>query len=46
MDEIAKYNVERWRALVKTNPLFTRPALNLDAFSAQETLDFLNGEEF
>lgn len=39
MDEIAKYNMERWRALVDANALFTRPALNLDPVSACERLD-------
>ena len=39
MDEIAKYNIERWRALVDANALFTRPALNLDPISAHERLD-------
>lgn len=39
MDEIAKYNVERWRALAEANALYTRPALNLDAASARERVD-------
>jgi 2-polyprenyl-3-methyl-5-hydroxy-6-metoxy-1,4-benzoquinol methylase len=39
MDKIAKYNVERWRRLVEANALFTRPALNLDAASARESID-------
>jgi len=39
MDEIAKYNIERWQALVEANALFTRPALNLDPISARERLD-------
>jgi SAM-dependent methyltransferase len=39
MDKIAKYNAERWKALVEANALFTRPALNLDAVSAREMLD-------
>ena len=39
MDEIAKYNAERWRALVEADALFTRPALGLDAAAARERLD-------
>ena len=39
MDEIAKYNVERWRRLVEAGALYTRPLLNLDAASALEVVD-------
>lgn len=39
MDEIARYNRERWKALVDARALFTRPALNLDSASACEKLD-------
>lgn len=39
MDEIARYNRERWRALVDANALFTRPALNLNPASASERID-------
>lgn len=39
MDEIAKYNVERWKALVEADALYTRPALDLDAASAREVVD-------
>jgi 2-polyprenyl-3-methyl-5-hydroxy-6-metoxy-1,4-benzoquinol methylase len=39
MDEIAKYNIERWKRLAEANALFTRPDLNLDAVSARERLD-------
>lgn len=39
MDEIAKYNIERWEALVEADALFTRPALNLDTQSARARLD-------
>jgi SAM-dependent methyltransferase len=39
MDEIAKYNIERWKALVEADALFTRPALNLDSVSARERVD-------
>lgn len=38
-DEIAKYNRERWKALVAADALFTRPALSLDPASAREMLD-------
>lgn len=39
MDEIAKYNVERWRALVEARALYTRPLLDLDERSAREVVD-------
>jgi hypothetical protein len=39
MDELTKYNIARWKALVDANALFTRPALNLDPISARERLD-------
>jgi ubiquinone/menaquinone biosynthesis C-methylase UbiE len=39
MDEIANYNIERWKALTKANAVFTRPYLNLDASSAQQKID-------
>lgn len=39
MDEVAKYNIERWRALVEANALYTRPALNLNPASARERID-------
>ncbi len=39
MDEIARYNLERWRALTKADALFTRPYLNLDADSARARID-------
>lgn len=39
MDEIARYNVERWKALVEADALFTLPALNLEAASAREMID-------
>lgn len=39
MDEIAKYNVERWRALVEADALYTRPLLNLDEQSARALVD-------
>lgn len=40
MDEIAKYNQARWKALVEANALFTRPKLNLNADSARQMIDF------
>ena len=39
IDEIAQYNIERWKALTKANALFTRPYLNLDAASARAKID-------
>jgi SAM-dependent methyltransferase len=39
IDEIAQYNIERWKALTKANALFTRPYLNLDATSARAKID-------
>jgi SAM-dependent methyltransferase len=39
MDEVYRYNLARWEALVRANALFTRPWLDLDALSARERLD-------
>ena len=39
MDEIAKYNQARWKALVEADALFTRPNLNLDFDSARQVVD-------
>ena len=39
MDEIAKYNRARWRALAEADALFTRPKLNLDVDSARKIVD-------
>jgi 2-polyprenyl-3-methyl-5-hydroxy-6-metoxy-1,4-benzoquinol methylase len=39
MDELAKYNIERWKALVEADAVFTRPALDLDPRLAQAQLD-------
>jgi SAM-dependent methyltransferase len=39
MDEVAKYNVERWKALAEANAIFTRPRLDLDEDSARKYLD-------
>ena len=39
MDEIARYNKERWEDLARANVVFSRPALNLDEASARQMLD-------
>ncbi|MEW5717905.1 MAG: class I SAM-dependent methyltransferase [Chloroflexota bacterium] len=39
MDEIARYNIERWKALTKADALFTRPYLNLDTAAARARID-------
>lgn len=39
MDEIAKYNMERWNALAEAGALWTRPWLGLDADAARKRLD-------
>ncbi|HZT42562.1 MAG TPA: class I SAM-dependent methyltransferase [Chthonomonadaceae bacterium] len=39
MDEVARYNIERWRALADSDALFTRPALDLTVDSARECVD-------
>ncbi|MBL8095848.1 MAG: class I SAM-dependent methyltransferase [Anaerolineales bacterium] len=39
MDDIARYNLQRWRALTAADALFTRPYLDLDAQSARARLD-------
>jgi SAM-dependent methyltransferase len=39
MDDSTRYNIERWKALVDANALFTRPALNLDPVSARARVD-------
>ncbi len=39
MDEIAVYNVARWRALAEAGALYTRPLLDLDAEGARAWLD-------
>lgn len=39
MDEIARYNQARWKALVEANALFTRPKLDLDRESARTLVD-------
>ncbi len=39
MDNVYKYNKERWEALVRAGALFTRPWLDLDDSSAREKLN-------
>ena len=39
MDEVARYNIERWQALADADALFTRPALDLTVDSAREFVD-------
>ncbi|HEX8352099.1 MAG TPA: class I SAM-dependent methyltransferase, partial [Pyrinomonadaceae bacterium] len=39
MDEIAEYNVGRWRALAEAEALYTRPLLDLDADAARAVVD-------
>lgn len=39
MDEVAEYNVERWRALAEGGALYTRPMLDLDPEKARGRLD-------
>ena len=39
MDDLTKYNIARWKALVEADALFTRPALSLDPGSARRMLD-------
>lgn len=39
MDDIARYNSERWRRLVEANAVFTQPKLDLDAEAARILID-------
>lgn len=39
MDEIARYNISRWKALTQANALFTRPYFDLDEASARQRVD-------
>lgn len=39
MDEIARYNAARWKALADADALFTRARLDLDVPSAQQLVD-------
>lgn len=40
MDEVAKYNTERWNAMVQAGAIFTRPWLDLTPETARERLDW------
>ena len=39
MDDLARYNRERWEALAQANIGYSRPILDLDPRSAREVLD-------
>ena len=39
MDDIARYNKERWEELARANVGFSRPYLDLDLTSAREAVD-------
>lgn len=39
MDEVAEYNMTRWKFLAEANAVFTRPRLDLDAASARTWID-------
>jgi ubiquinone/menaquinone biosynthesis C-methylase UbiE len=39
MDQVARYNIERWQALAEADALFTRPAFDLTPESAREMVD-------
>ncbi len=39
MDEIARYNAERWKALAAANALFTRPLTDLSMATARQMVD-------
>jgi SAM-dependent methyltransferase len=39
MDDIARYNLARWKALVEANSPLTQPALDLDPASARQFVD-------
>jgi SAM-dependent methyltransferase len=39
VDDVAAYNMARWRALAEADALFTRPALDLDVAAARAMLD-------
>ena len=39
MDEVAKYNKERWEELAKANVMFSRPWLDLNRKTAREMID-------
>lgn len=39
MDEVARYNQARWKALAEVDALFSRPRLDLNAASARQMID-------
>lgn len=39
IDDVAKYNIERWQSLAQAKAIFTRPRLDLDKDSARNYLD-------
>jgi 2-polyprenyl-3-methyl-5-hydroxy-6-metoxy-1,4-benzoquinol methylase len=39
LDDVAKYNIDRWRALVSADAIFCQPAFRLDKHSARNRLD-------
>ena len=39
MDDVARYNIERWRRLVEANAVFTQPKLDLDVDTARTVVD-------
>ncbi len=39
MDDVARYNKERWEELARANVVFSRPYLGLDVSSAREVVD-------
>jgi len=39
LDDIAKYNVDRWRSLASADAIFTRPDFRLDKQTARNRLD-------
>jgi len=39
MDDVAKYNKERWEELAKANVIFSRPWLDLDKKTARKMID-------
>ena len=39
MDEVARYNRERWEELAKEGTMYSRPALELDETSARKMVD-------
>lgn len=39
MDEVSKYNLERWNAMADANAIFTRPKLDFDLQAARDHID-------